>query len=202
VLFRSKTSRQYARSNVNVWLATMTPDTSSVGSCLEEIAEAVGIRGYYASTAKLRREVAKRLLDTKGLLIVDEAQHLSLGALEEIRSIHDSTEVGMILCGNESIYSRLTGNNRAAHFAQLFSRIGKRLRLNLPLIGDVRAIAEAFNVNAKPEIDDLAGIARKPGALRGIVKTLRMASIFAAGEEVPLNRSHIKAALKDLGMEE
>jgi len=180
----------------------MTPDTSSVGSCLEEIAEAVGIRGYYASTAKLRREVAKRLLDTKGLLIVDEAQHLSLGALEEIRSIHDSTEVGMILCGNESIYSRLTGNNRAAHFAQLFSRIGKRLRLNLPLIGDVRAIAEAFNVNAKPEIDDLAGIARKPGALRGIVKTLRMASIFAAGEEVPLNRSHIKAALKDLGMEE
>lgn len=44
------------------------------------------------------------------------------------------------------------------------------------------------------------GIARRPGGLRGLTKTLRLASMFADG--VALAEAHLRAAWRDLGGEE
>src|ERR1035437_1267786 len=52
---------------------------------------------------------------TGGLLVIDEAQHLSVAALDQIRSIHDATDLGIALVGNQQVYARLTGGNRAAY---------------------------------------------------------------------------------------
>ena len=78
------------------------------------------------------RMIVQRLQGTKGLLIIDEAQHLSLLALESLRSIHDATACGLVLMGNESVYANLSGR-RSAEFAQLFSRVGMVLKLENPL---------------------------------------------------------------------
>ena len=76
--------------------------------------------------------IVQRLQGTKGLLILDEAQHLMLPALESLRSIYDTTECGLVLMGNEAVYSRLSGR-RSAEFAHLFSRVGSVLKLEKPL---------------------------------------------------------------------
>ena len=76
--------------------------------------------------------IVQRLQGTKGLLILDEAQHLMLPALESLRSIHDATACGLVLMGNEAVYSRLSGR-RSAEFAHLFSRVGMVLKLENPL---------------------------------------------------------------------
>ena len=170
----------YADANPNVWVVTMSPAHGGVSAALEEIAESMGLRGIPGRAARLQRELIGRLRNTGGLLVIDEAQHLNMRSLEAIRAIHDATGVGLVLCGNEAVFARLTGGSREATFAQLFSRLGKRLRLTKPVAGDIEALADAFNVGGSAERRLLTDIAQKPGALRGVVKTLRLASFFAA----------------------
>jgi len=191
----------YAAASPNVWVSTMSPAHGGVSSALEEIAETIGLRGIPGRAARLQRELVNRLSNTGGLLIVDEAQHLNMRSLEAIRAIHDATGVGLVLCGNEAVFARLTGGSREATFAQLFSRLGKRLRLTKAAPGDVDAMADAFGVMGTAERRFLAGIASKPGALRGVVKTLRLASVFAAGKGEALTVEHLNAAWHDLAGE-
>lgn len=195
---KTTTIRHYATLNPNVWVITMRPDTSGVAAALEEIAETIGVRTSGRAN-RLSRDICRRIDGTGGLLVIDEAQHLSVPAIESIRSIHDATGIGVVLSGNESIYARLTGGSRAANFAQLFSRVGKRLRLTKPTKQDVTAIAERYGVTGSNELSTLISISQKPGALRAVVKTLRLAIMFA-GEEA-LTQEHISAAWRDLGGE-
>ncbi|BBO75198.1 Mu-like prophage FluMu DNA transposition protein B [Desulfosarcina widdelii] len=198
---KTYTIRHYADSNPNVWLATMTAAHAGVSACLEEIALALDMRGAPGRSARLLRDIYSRVRDTAGLLVVDEAQHLFPAALEVIRSIHDAGGIGVVLVGNESVYARLTGGARTATFAQLFSRIGKRLRIVRPLKADVLGVAKAFGVEGSKAQQAAWEIGRKPGGLRGVVKTLRIAGVLAAGAGKDIDETFIKAAWLDLSGE-
>lgn len=192
--------RQYRDTNPATWIATMAPDSAPVVPALEEVAEAVGLRDATGGARKIARAIRRKVEGTRGLLIIDEAQHLSVAALEELRSIHDATGIGLALVGNESVYARLTGGTRASHFAQLFSRIGSRLFISRPTIGDVRALAAAWGVKGKAELDLLQQMASKPGALRGVSKVLALASMSAGGSEITV--SALRHAWANLGAQE
>jgi len=198
---KTKALLKYAEKYPNVWVVTMSPATASVAAALEEIALGLGLRGLPGRAARLQREIIRRLRDTKGVLIVDEAQHLFVSTLEAIRAIHDATEIGLVLCGNESVYSRLTGGSRTAIFAQLYSRVGKRLHLARSTSADVEELASAFGISGDEEVKALENIAQKPGALRGVVNVLRLASILAKGEKETMTLRHINLAWKDLAEE-
>lgn len=197
---KTSTIRHYAALNPNVWVVTMRPDTSGVASCLEEIGETMGVKSS-GRVNRLSRDICRRLEDTNGLLICDEAQHLTTQALESIRSIHDASGVGLVLSGNESVYARLTGGTRSSAYAQLFSRIGKRLRLTKPAKQDVTAIAALYGITGEKELSMLAGISQKPGALRGVVKTIRLASMYATGDGGAVGLVHLTDAWRSLGGE-
>jgi DNA transposition AAA+ family ATPase len=137
--------------------------------------------------------------DSGGLLIFDEAQHLSLAALETIRAIYDEAGMGLALVGNDIVYSRLKGGGDTALFAQIYSRIGKRVALKAVDDTDAERFAAAFGVTEPTAVTDLQAIAKKPGALRGVVKTLRLAAMFARGAGETLSTTHIKTAWRELG---
>ncbi len=197
---KTVTLRAYAENNPNVWVVEMHAATAAVASALEEIAEAIGLRGLPGRVARLHREICKKLRGSEGLLIIDEAQHLLTNSIEAIRALHDATGVGLVLCGNEQVYARLTGGSREATFAQLFSRLGKRLHLARIDKADVAALADHYGVTGKAEHALLLEIAAKPGALRGVVKVLRLGGMFAAGVgEKSIGCEHIRAAWVDLG---
>jgi DNA transposition AAA+ family ATPase len=191
-------ARNYQRTHPNVWIATMTPSTASVATCFERIVFAVGLRDSFNGAARNEAAIISRIMGTAGLLVIDEAQHLSTNALEGIRSLHDATDVGLVLMGNESVYAQMTGGARQAHFAQLFSRIGRKVRLNTPQSDDVSALLSAWNVGSNARNVCLK-IAKQPGALRGLTKTLRLAAMMAASEAVSMEAEHIKAAWHELG---
>ena len=197
----SKTTsiREYARRSPNVWHATMTPASAGVVTCLEEIAEAVSANGAAGGAARLHRAICRRVAETGGLLVIDEAQHLSVAALDQIRSIHDATGVGIALVGNEAVYARMTGGNRAAYLDRLFSRIGKKVRLIRPTADDVRALIDAWGVTDTRCLATLHDIASKPGALRGLTKTLRLSAMHAAAEGRPICCTDVKTAWRELG---
>lgn len=194
-LSKTTTIRHYASDHPNVWTVTATPATSSVGVFLEEMALTMGLHDFALHPARLHRTICKSMRDTRGLLVIDEAQHLTKQALEAARSIHDATGIGLALAGNASVFNRIYGRGDNG-FAQLFSRVGKRVPLVRPLAGDVHAVAAAFGVTGKDQRADLEELGRRPGALRMVVKTLRLASVFAQGK--PIEVAHIRAAIDDL----
>jgi len=157
-----------------VWVATMTPASSGLVSALEVVGEAVGLAECTGGARRVSNAIRKQVAGSHGLIIIDEAQHLSMAAIEELRSIHDATGIGLALVGNETSYARLTGGSRAASYAQIFSRIGMRLFVHRPDRGDVRAIADAMGVTDADAIDFMARMAARPGALRGMLKALRL----------------------------
>ena len=191
---------RYVRTAPNVWHATMKPSTASVVTCLEEIADAVGasVTGG-GGAARTARAICKRVRETGGLIVIDEAQHLSVAALDEVRSLHDETGIGIALVGNESVYARMTGGNRAAYLDRLFSRIGKKVALRKATAGDISAILDAWNIGGSDCRQQLVEIASKPGALRGLTKVLRLASMFAAAQNRTLCCEDVKTAWRELG---
>ena len=190
--------KRYAVLAPNVWHATMTRASANVVTALDVIVEALGLH-VAGGANKLHTAICKRVTNTGGLLVVDEAQHLSEAALDQIRAIHDATGVGIALVGNEQVYARMTGGNRAAYLDRLFSRIGKKVRLVRATQDDVSALLDGWNIRDAKTRALLGDIAGKPGALRGMTKVLRLASMYASAEKRALEFDDVRAAWKELG---
>lgn len=190
--------KQYKVTGLSVWHATMTPASASVVTALEEICDALGINEQ-GGAARLFKAIVRKVRNTGGLLVIDEAQHLSVAALDQIRSIHDATEIGIALVGNEAVYARMTGGNRAAFLDRLFSRVGKRLALKQSTEADIEALIAAWGINDKPCRRTLVDIARKPGALRTLTKVLRLASMHALAAKEAVCCEHVAKAWRELG---
>ncbi|MEP7041889.1 MAG: AAA family ATPase [Dokdonella sp.] len=202
-LGKTTSIRQYERIAPNVWHATMTPASASVVTALEEIGDALGLTTVNSGgAARLHRAIVKRVAETQGLIVVDEAQHLSVAALDQIRSIHDATGIGIALVGNEQVYARMTaGGTRAAYLDRLYSRIGKKVRLAKSTKADISAVLAAWNITDSSCRGQLEEIASMPGGLRILTKVLRLGSMYAAAAERSLCCDDVRSAWRELGVE-
>lgn len=126
------------------------------------------------------------------LIIIDEAQHLSIRALENLRAINDVTESGIVLCGNPTVYDRMHGRGQA-HFAQLYSRIGIRRHIVEPSLEDITAIFSKYSLD-KESLLYLHKLALQRGGIRNCVKVLNIALRFLDNEKEPLNIDHLQSA--------
>jgi DNA transposition AAA+ family ATPase len=184
------------RSN-NVWVVTGEPSLSTPRMLLDEVADLLGVTEH-RSTYRVSKAIVARLRGTRGLLIVDEAQHLNTATLDQLRTLHDLAGVGVALVGNERVSSRIEGGSRTPEFAQLFSRVGMRMSRAKPSKKDVEAVLDAWEV-AEPAVRQLlATIARKPGALRSMVKVLRHATMQAAAAGEALSGRFVEMAWQRL----
>lgn len=196
---KTKTCQHYVVQAPGVVHVTMTPATKGVLACLQEIADALGLREVPHGAPALQRAIVARLRNSNGLLIIDEAQHLGVEALDQVRSLHDACFIGVALVGNETVYSRMTGGNRAPYLDRLFSRIGKRVALRGASDADIDALIAAWKITDSSCKAQIREIARRPGALRALTKVLRLAASFAAAQEHPICCDDVRAAWRDLG---
>jgi len=146
----------------------------------------------------LHAEIVRKVDKSGGLLVIEEAQHLGVPALDQVRAINDATGLGVAFVGNERVYARMARGIQAPYLAQLRSRIGMPVRLARPLAGDVKALMGAWGVGAECEAA-LLEIAGKPGALRGVVKVLKLACVTAAAQGRGVSAGDVKAAWGELG---
>ena len=195
---KSKALQQFALERPNVWLITVSPSRSSLSECLYELALELGASDAPRRAGQLGRVIRRKLRGTSGLLIIDEADHLDYPVLEELRILQEETGIGLALVGNHQVYSKLTGgNSRNVDFARLFSRIAKKVAILKTKKDDVKAISDAWGLGDK-ERDLVAQLAERPGALRTVSHTLRLAAMFAVGGNESLSEKHIRAAVADL----
>lgn len=195
---KSKALQQFVRERPNVWLITVSPSRSSLSECLYELALELGVGDAPRRAGQLGRVIRRKLRGTSGLLIIDEADHLDYPVLEELRILQEETGIGLALVGNNQVYSKLTGgNSRNVDFARLFSRIAKKVAILKTKKDDVKAISAAWGLGDR-ERDLVTQLAERPGALRTVSHTLRLAAMFATGANESLSEKHIRAAVKDL----
>lgn len=197
-LGKSEAIKRYAQIAPNVWHATMTRASANVVTSLEVITDTLGL-AVIGGANRLFGAICKRVQGTNGLLVIDEAQHLTEASLDQIRAIHDATGIGIALVGNEQVFARMAGGNRAAYLDRLYSRIGKRVRLIRSTADDVNALLDGWRVRDAKTRTLLIEVAGKPGALRGMTKVLRLASMYAAADQHALALDDVRAAWGELG---
>lgn len=198
-LGKSASARHYKACFSNVFVATMKPSTAGVNNMQIAVLKAMGDPDARGTPQKLTDQIIDRAKNLRNaLIVIDEAQHLSEKALDEIRGWNDEAGVGIALFGNAGVLQRLEGGNRRINFAQLFSRIGLRLQQPTPLEGDVEAMAEAWAIYDEKLIATLKNISMRPGGLRNGTHVLEVAHMIAASQGVELNEGHIGDAWMQL----
>ncbi|WKW21669.1 AAA family ATPase [Campylobacter fetus] len=114
--------KEYVKANPNAVFIEATPHTSAK-SLLDDLAEALKISIPLSLNGKLKA-VAKHLSGCERILLIDEAEHLPLKALEDLRRIHDFSRTPLVLVGTEILLQNLMGRNK--ELRQLYSRIGSK----------------------------------------------------------------------------
>lgn len=192
---------EYLRRSPNVWMITADQSCRSAGGMLAILADEMKVterRSLWFS-----RAIAARVRGTSGLILVDEAQHLTTDALDQLRAIPDAAKgsCGVVVAGNVSLLTRLTGEKGAAAAlrSQLYSRVGARFIASTSKARDIEMLIAAWGITDVGVAKDLRDIARKAGALRLMTKVIRSAAMYAAGDEAAgIGRAHIRQAWDQL----
>lgn len=205
---KTASARQYCASNTRAWLATMDPSTRGVPTMLLEVLAAMGEDDVKGTPQALAKRVLTEASKAKCLIVIDEAQHLSDQAIEQIRAINDTARrkgvtVGIALLGNEKVVSKIGGTGGKAEFAQVSSRISQRRFFVRPDERDVTQLAEAWaDANNEhldqPTLDFCQKIARTPGGLRNVEMTFENALLVTLATGEPLQLEHMKGAFHQL----
>ena len=173
-LGKTETAQHIAERNFRAIYMVATPSKGTPAAILRELAHKAPFP-IAKQTSQIRDQLVDFLKTEISLIIIDEAQHLSFQQLEEIRLLHDESQCGVVLMGNKNILSTL-GESRAATYAQLTSRVGVRFQLPAkPDPADVGLLLDALGVDDRECREHLQEVAQGHGALRRMVKTLKMA---------------------------
>lgn len=191
---KTRAAERFAANDPNVWLATMAPSTAGVATMAIEVGAAIGLGEIKGSPQQLSRQIKSRVRGKNGLLIVDEAQELTDKALNELRSWHDQTKVGIALLGNETTVGQI--DSRKSALAQISSRFSIRHVQVTPMAGDMDALLDAWGIADGEQRSFLGKIGALPGALREVTHTIKIASVAALGARSSLTLAHLRSAAR------
>lgn len=169
--------KNYLENNALAIGITISPTYSSITGVNEKLAEQLGVRERVAR--KQTMEIVNKLKDSGRVVVIDEAQHLTVRALNHLRCISDESGVGICFIGNDEVYSKLKGSGRA-DFAQLFSRIGMRRQVLVSNITkqDVQSVFGGY-VTEEDALELLYRICRTNYGMRGAVNVfINTAAVF------------------------
>lgn len=184
---------EYKRRNPNVFKITAEPALSTVPALLGALAAELRVTEA-GRQDRIARLIKQRLIGTRALIIVDEVQHLTTEMLDQLRTFHDQSAIGIALVGNQAVIGRLEGGRRSSEYAQLYSRIGIRLHRPQARKGDVDALLDAWSVEETAVRDALHGVARQGGALRTANKTFLLAQMIATHEGRAMSAKDVELA--------
>ncbi len=118
----------YRDKNAGVIMITANACTTSATSILKMLCEETG-RNITGRKDTIMNELVKFFKGTNRLIIIDEADHLTLSALQAIRNLNDMAKVGIVLSGNNKIFLQMIGGAKSSEFQQLRTRITLRRKL-------------------------------------------------------------------------
>ena len=137
---KSWACRRYCAGRSSAWQLSATSAIGSVAGLLHRLGAAIDAGSGHPSALAAETAVIERLRDRGALIVMDEAHHLSVRLLDELRQIRDIAGCGLALIGGDDLWSRLA---RSPHCNQIVGRIGIRLPLGRTADADVGALGRA-----------------------------------------------------------
>jgi len=190
-------AEEYCARTHHSYLITCSPATRGPKAITGEILLAMDESRPSDTLYRNVERIRERLRRQKAVLIFDEAQHLSLMALEQIRALHDAFRVPIVFIGTVLLRDHLMRHGQT-DLTQLFSRIGcSRFISGAASADDVVAVLTA--AVGKAVAAKLASYATKRAemiGIRGVVKQLNMAVRRARVAGKPLDLALFKAMEK------
>lgn len=174
---KTTAARRFQDDNTNVWIVTMSPSTArSITSVLRAIAAGVGIYSVPRGAYEIMRATCRWLRGSEGLLIIDEAQHLTELGFEQIRAIYDESGVGVAFLGHPDLRDKIGA------MPQMVGRISEPETFTAAAPEDVDAILEGLGVGCPLIRKFLRDQAGGPTGLRLIQNVYRDALAHAADD--------------------
>lgn len=184
----------YAERNTNVIMVTANACTKSATEVLKLVAEKV-LRQVPGRKAAIMQLLVEKLSDTNCLLIIDEADHLSLEALQAVRNLNDLAKIGIVLAGNDKIYRQMKSPRRGYEFDQIRSRFGVRKKVyNEFTVEEMAALFPAMDNRSLAFLQKLISTE----SLRTAKKLYRLAAEYADELGQPMGIKHLESTLKEL----
>lgn len=115
--------RYYAENNAGVVFVTANSTVKTGKLILQEIAAAMGKSCIGCNIKQTMDKLLKMLSGTKRLIIIDEADRLSLNSLQAVRDLNDIANVGIVLAGNNKLYTQMLIGVKGGEFDQIRTRI-------------------------------------------------------------------------------
>ena len=116
----------YARNNIAVIFVTANAAETCVSAILGMICEKLKLPTS-GKRSVLMKTLVTHLTGTNRLIIIDEADLLTLSALQAVRNLNDKANVGIVLAGNDRIYLEMRKNSK---YDQIRKRIMVRKRVS------------------------------------------------------------------------
>ncbi len=174
---KTKGAQKYAGDYSEVLYVTATKACKSLKDIYRIIARKLRLNEN-RNISDLHYDIRARLDGSSKILIIDEAQHLSLTAIDGIRSLNDENyetvlpPIGIVLVGNHELRSKMMGRYEQT-LAQLFNRIQiqRQMYTSQTLLEDIEKLFPVLvESGAEKEIQFLHGIATSRWGIRGAVK--------------------------------
>ena len=186
--------RHYTEHNTGVVFVTANACTTSAGAVLGLICRKMG-RQISGRKAILMNALVEQLTGTNRLIIIDEADHLSLDALQAVRNLNDLAGVGIVLSGNDKIYRQMLSGRKSYEFDQLRTRIVVRKKVtNEYFPGEMEAIFPGLNQECIAYLLELAC----NESLRTAKKLYDIAQVVATAQGQKLVVKHLRDTQKQL----
>ena len=205
---KTASASQYRADTPRTWMATMEQASRGLPTMLLEILDAMGMTEERGTPQQLMRKIVAKGVEAEGVLLIDEAQHLSDQAIDQLRAINDKTRqlgrpLGIVMLGNEALYTKIGPTGSKAAFAQVSRRVAVRKYIIQPAREDVVALSHAWaaanqEVLTARDVEFLVEIAMKPGGLGNVEMTFEGALLAAFGTNEPLSLDHLQGAFSSI----
>lgn len=161
----------YAGDHSGVVMVTANACTSSATSILQMIGRKTG-KTLAGKKEILMASLVDYFKNTGRLVIIDEADHLTMAALQAVRNLNDQAGVGIVLSGNNRIYTQMLQGSKCSELEQLRTRIVvRRMARNEYSLEEFRAIFPETPDECLPYLIRLA----TDESLRTAIKILELA---------------------------
>jgi len=167
--------KKYAKENSTMIFFTCTEGNGSYHGIINGIATGIDMRKWNPATVKRSTFIREKLDGSGRLIIIDNAQRVTLSGLRFIFDLHDGTGVSVALVGNPEVLDKLRGSD------QMTSRIGFKQDIGEVVKGNWldRAAGDMVAAMWPVALADIGRLAsesaRKQGHLRTLNKQLKIA---------------------------
>lgn len=186
--------KHYADNSAGVIFVTANSAIRTGRLILQQIAETMGKNCIGCNFKQIMDKLINALNGTKRLIIIDEADRLSLNALQAVRDLNDIAKVGIVLAGNNKLRMQMFQGVKGGEFDQIRTRT-----LFKPAIYNKYTIDEIHGIF--PDVNDDAAhylfMKANKFSLREAVKLYNYGMELSQMQKKPLSGKFLKGLEED-----